>query len=124
TVLEALTEIIEARDPDVVEGHHLFKFALPFLAARAKRLKVRLAWGRDGTILAARPSRLQIAEKTIQYPKFTTRGRHIVDTWLLAQYYDVGSREVESFGLKRVARHFGVSEPDRVRLAGSEIHQA
>ncbi len=124
TVLEALTEIIEARDPDVVEGHHLFKFALPFLAARAKRLKVRLAWGRDGTILAARPSRLQIAEKTIQYPKFTTRGRHIVDTWVLAQYYDVSSRELENFDLDGVARHFGVAGRDRVSFARSEIHRA
>ncbi len=84
--------------------------------ARAKRLRVRLAWGREGSTLTSRPSRLQIAEKTIQYPKFTVIGRHIVDTWVLAQYYDVSSRELESFGLKGVARHFGVSEKDRVLL--------
>ena len=117
--LETLTSIIQTRDPDVIEGHNLFKFDLPFVAARAKRLKVRPAWGRDGSPLASRPSRLQIAEKVIQYPKFVAGGRHIVDTWALAQYYDVSSRELENFRLKNVARHFGVSERNRVFLEGS-----
>ena len=122
--LEGATGIIQERDPDVIEGHNLFKFDLPFLAARAKRLKVRLAWGRDGSTLASRPSRLQIAEKTIQYPKFTARGRHIVDTWVLAQYYDVSSRDLDSFGLKSVARHFGVAEKNRVQFEGEAIQRA
>jgi DNA polymerase, archaea type len=124
TALEELTAIVQTRDPDVIEGHNLFKFDLPFLVARARKLKVRLAWGREGSALSSRPSRLQIAEKTIQYPKFTARGRHIVDTWVLAQYYDVSSRELENFGLKSIARHFGVSEKDRVSLEGRAIHRA
>jgi len=122
--LEWITRVIQERDPDVIEGHNIFRFDLPFLAARAKRLKARLAWGRDGTPLGSRSSRLQIAEKTIQYPKFTVAGRHIVDTWLLAQYYDVGTRELEGFGLKSVARHFGVSEPNRILLDGAGIRCA
>ena len=124
TALENLTAIIQERDPDVIEGHNLFKLDLPFLMARAKKLKVRLAWGRDGSTLSSRPSRLQIAEKLIQYPKFTVRGRHIVDTWVLAQFYDVSSRELESFGLENIARHFGVSEKGRVFFAGNAIDQA
>lgn len=122
--LEWLTGVIQERDPDAIEGHNIFRFDLPYLAARAKRLKVKLPWGRDGTPLQSRPSRVQIAEKTIQYPKALLHGRHIVDTWLLAQYYDVSSRELESFGLKSVARHFGVAEPDRVLLKGREIQEA
>jgi DNA polymerase, archaea type len=124
TVLERLTATIQERDPDVIEGHNLFKFDLPFLVARARRLKVRLGWGRDGSVLSSRPSRLQIAEKLIQYPKFTARGRHLADTWVLAQYYDVSSRELESFGLRNIARHFGVSEKNRLRLEGRAIHRA
>ena len=122
--LEGLTSIIQTRDPDVIEGHNLFKVSLPFLLARARRLKVRLSWGREGSTLASRPSRLQIAEKTIQYPKFTARGRHLVDIWVLAQYYDISSRELESLGLKSVARHFGVSEKNRVFLEGNDIQRA
>ena len=66
-------------------------------------------WGRDGTLLTSRPSRVQIAEKTINYPKFECRGRHIIDTFLLLQLYDIGTRELESFGLKDAARHFGLT---------------
>ncbi|HEY5791983.1 MAG TPA: DNA polymerase domain-containing protein, partial [Chthoniobacterales bacterium] len=122
--LERLTELIRERDPDVLEGHNLFKFDLPYLAARAKKLKVKLAWGRDGSPLGLRSSRLQIAEKAIQYSKPSIHGRHVVDTWVLAQLYDVSSRELESFGLKAVARHFGIAESERVYLPGTEIQNA
>ncbi len=122
--LERLTALMRERDPDVIEGHNLFKFDLPYIAARAKKLKVKLNWGRDGTAMTSRSSRLQIAEKSIQYPKFIVRGRHLVDTWLLAQYFDVSSRELESFRLKAVARYFGVDEPERVLLDGAGIQSA
>ncbi len=108
--LDELQRIVEERDPDVIEGHQLFKSILPRLAERAKRLKQRLRWGRDGSPLAARASRLQIAEKTIQYTRYAARGRHFVDTFLLAQYYDVGTRELENFTLAAVAEHFGIAE--------------
>jgi len=122
--LEWLTRLIAERDPDVLEGHNIFRFDLPFLMARAKKHKVKLTWGRGGQTLKARSSRLQIAEKTIQYPKATVYGRHVVDTYLLAQFYDVSSRELESFGLKAVAQHFGLAEEDRVILKGEEIQDA
>ena len=121
--LEQLTAIIAERDPDVIEGHNLFRFDLPFLAARARKWKAPLAWGRDGSPLTSRPSRLQIAEKTIQYPKFTVRGRHFADTWILAQHYDVSSRELENLGLKAMARHFGVSDETGLREA-EEVRRA
>ena len=83
--LKRLTTIIKERDPDVIEGHDLFRVQLPPLVARAKKLKTKLDWGRSDGFLRSRPSRLQIAEKTIDYPKFTVGGRHFVDTFLLAQ---------------------------------------
>lgn len=112
--LERLQAVIEERDPDLIEGHELFRTILPWLADRAKRFRLRLRWGRDGSPVAARASRLQIAEKTIQYTRFSARGRHFVDTFLLAQYYDVGTRELEGFDLGTVAAHFGIAEDNGV----------
>lgn len=106
--LERLSEIIAERDPDVIEGHSLFKVILPHLAARARRYRMRLRWGRDGSPLTTRSSRLQIAEKAIQYTRFSARGRHCVDTWVLAQLYDVGTRELEGFSREEVGAHFGI----------------
>lgn len=107
--LEELGRRIRERDPDVLEGHDLFKTLLPLIAARARAHRVKLAWGRDGSPITARASRVQIAERTIHYPKYEIRGRHVVDTYLLAHFYDIGTRELESFDLEDVARHFGLA---------------
>ncbi len=112
--LKRLTSLIKERDPDVIEGHNLFRFDLPYLVARARKAKMKLDWGRSGGFLRSRPSRLQIAEKTIDYPKFTVDGRHFVDTFLLAQFYDVGMRSLTGFERIDVAQHFGLMRQRRV----------
>lgn len=120
-LLRECGRIIRERDPDVLEGHNIFRFDLEYMEARARRLKVPLGWGRDGSALAGHPSRMQIAERTIGYRRYRVAGRHIVDTWILAQLYDVGARDLESYGLKDVARHFGVAAPQRTYLPPEDI---
>ncbi len=123
--VKRLTVLIKKRDPDVIEGHDLFRVHLPLLVARAKKLKAKLDWGRSGGFLRSRPSRLQIAEKTIDYPKFTIDGRHFVDTFLLAQFYDVGMRSLAGFERADVARHFDLCDRSQISgLAGKELHRA
>jgi DNA polymerase elongation subunit (family B) len=123
--LRRITALIKERDPDVIEGHNLFRFDLPYLVGRAKKLKTKLDWGRSGGFLRSRPSRLQIAEKTIDYPKFTIDGRHFVDTFLLAQFYDVGMRSLAGFERTDVARHFNLCDSEETSaLAGKELQRA
>src|SRR6476469_1656613 len=123
--LKQLTVIIKERDPDVIEGHDLFRFDLPYLVARARKAKVKLDWGRSGGFLRSRPSRLQIAEKTIDYPKFQIDGRHFVDTFLLAQFYDVGMRTLTGFERVDVAQHFGFCDSAELSaLTGKELQRA
>ena len=123
--IKRLTALIKERDPDVIEGHDLFRVHLSYLVARAKKLKTKLDWGRSGGFLRSRPSRLQIAEKTIDYPKFAVDGRHFVDTFLLAQFYDVGLRTLTGFERADVAKHFGFCDSDEISgLAGKELYRA
>jgi len=125
TALKHLTSLIKERDPDVIEGHNLFRFDLPYLVQRAKKTKTKLDWGRSGGFLRSRPSRLQIAEKTIDYPKFTIEGRHFVDTFLLAQFYDVGMRTLSGFERVAVARHFGLCDSEELSaLTGKQLQRA
>jgi DNA polymerase, archaea type len=122
--IKRLTAIIKERDPDVIEGHNLFRFDLPYLVARARKTKVKLDWGRSGGFLRSRPSRLQIAEKTIDYPKFTIDGRHFVDTFLLAQFYDVGMRSLSGFERIDVAQHFGLTDETQISsLSGKDLQR-
>ena len=123
--IKRLTSLIKEHDPDVIEGHNLFRFNLPYLVGRAKKLKAKLNWGRSDGFLRSRPSRLQIAEKTIDYPKFTIDGRHFVDTFLLAQFYDVGMRSLAGFERADVARHFGFCDSEGISsLTGKELQRA
>src|SRR6266496_437840 len=123
--LKRLTALIKQRDPDVIEGHNLFRSDLPYLVGRAKKLKTKLDWGRSGGFLRSRPSRLQIAEKTIDYPKFTVGGRHFVDTFLLAQFYDVGMRSLAGFERMDVARHFDLCDDEQISaFTGKELERA
>ncbi|MFQ5839460.1 MAG: DNA polymerase domain-containing protein [Candidatus Methylomirabilales bacterium] len=120
-LLEEMCQRVRDRDPDVIEGHNCFRFDLEYIEARAARLGVKLCMGRDGSILRGHPSRTQIGERTITYRKYEIHGRHIVDTWILAQHYDVSARDLESYGLKEVARHFNLSVEDRTTLSPDRI---
>ncbi len=111
-MLEEMVRIVQERDPDVVEGHNLFRFDLEYLETRARRHRVPLRLGRDGGELRARPSRMQIAERSIAYRRYDIPGRNIIDTWILAQHYDISSRELESLGLKQLAQHFGLARKE------------
>jgi len=124
SLLERLNESIQEIDPDVIEGHNLFKFDLDYLRIRAKRLGVPCAWGRFGQAATFRSTRLRVAERWIDYPRCDAPGRALVDTYLLAQIHDLSTRELMGYGLKEVARHLGVtpaSGEGREYIDGAEI---
>jgi DNA polymerase elongation subunit (family B) len=115
-MLRELVKEIGRRDPDVIEGHNLFRFDLEYIEARARKNKVELKFGRNGCRLSGHASRMQMAERTITYRKYEIFGRHVIDTWILAQHYDVATRALENVGLKEIARHFGIAGPDRTTI--------
>jgi DNA polymerase elongation subunit (family B) len=119
-MLRELVREIRQRDPDVIEGHNLFRFDLEYIEARARRHQVALNFGRDGSRLGGHASRMQIAERTITYRKYEIFGRHIIDTWILAQHYEVATRELENFALRDIARHFGANRSDRTYVPGDK----
>lgn len=120
-MLSEMVREVQERDPDVIEGHNFFRFDLEYLETRARRYRVVLKLGRDGSPLKGHPSRMQIAERAITYRKYEIFGRHIIDTWILAQHYDVAARELPGFGLKEIARHFGVAGSDRTYIPGDKV---
>ncbi|HEX8960254.1 MAG TPA: DNA polymerase domain-containing protein [Geobacteraceae bacterium] len=122
-MLERLVAVIGERDPDVIEGHNLFRFDLEYLRVRARRHGVKLAWGRDGSEPRVHPSRFTVAERIVDYPRYDIYGRHVIDTYFLLLIYDVTSRELDSYGLKAAARHFGLASPDRVYLDMGEMNR-
>ncbi len=123
-LLEAFSAEVAERDPDVLEGHNIFRFDLPYLEARAKRCKAKLRLGRDGSTPAKRNSRFSVAERIINYTRYDIYGRHVSDTCFLLYFYDAVHRNLDSYGLKYAARHFGVAAPERTYIDGAKITDA
>lgn len=123
-LIETFVRTVAERDPDVIEGHNLCRFDLPYLEARAKRHKVRLTLGRGGATPKKRSSRFSLAERIINYTRYDLFGRHVVDTLHLAMMYDVSNRDLESYNLKYLAKHFNFASEERTYIDGARISQA
>ena len=119
-MLEEMVREIRSRDPDVIEGHNFFRFDLPYIDARARRHGVSLAAGRDGSGLRYRRARFQAGDRLIPFREYRIHGRHVIDTWFLAQRYSRANRDLRRNGLKDVARHFGVAAPQRTYIPGEK----
>jgi DNA polymerase I len=121
-ILEQLVERIQALDPDVIEGHNLFGFDLPYLAARAKAVGVPLRLGRDGSELRlGSPRQCIIGANSRTFTPAFAHGRHLIDTYLSVQRFDIGRGELEGYGLKEVAQQLGIAAPDRIYLEREQI---
>ncbi len=116
-----LVDIVRDRDPDVIEGHNIYNFDFPYLMRRCEINDVKLRIGREMTETRMSAPRLSYADQ--DFLNIDVPGRHIIDTYLLAQSYDYSRRELESYGLKSIAKHFGFASADRVYIDGSRISE-
>lgn len=123
SLLKSLNDALAEIDPDVIEGHNIFKFDLDYLKNRCRRIKVPCAWGRFGQEASFRNSRLRIAERWIDYPRCDLPGRTVFDTFLAIQMFDVTTRDLPSYTLKAVARYLNITTnaDERTYLAPEKI---
>jgi DNA polymerase elongation subunit (family B) len=130
-LIRLLVATIQAADPDVIENHNLHGFDLPFLERRARRLGVPLALGR----LRAPGLKTRGAQRGAPTPwsgdrgdgdarpvRFVAPGRELIDTMDAVRRYDRAARDLPGYGLKALARHFGIAGPDRELIPGAEIY--
>jgi len=112
-LLEELVHIIRQKDPDVIEGHNIFGFDLPYLQRRCELNGVRFAIGRNGLVPRSYPATIRFAERSADFQFCDIPGRHVIDTYFLVQNYDTSKRTLPSYGLKAVAKFFGFASPNR-----------
>lgn len=121
-ILERFAALVRERDPDVIEGHNVYGFDLPYVMARCKRHGIRLALGRDGSEPRLGQERnYAIGGNSRPYIPVYIHGRHVVDTYLVVQRFDWAKQALTSYGLKECARVFGFAEEERVELPRDQI---
>ncbi len=114
TILRETVSCIRERDPDIIEGHNILGFDLPYLAARAKLRGIPLSLGRNGSELAfGSPQTCAIGYYSRPFTPAHIWGRQVVDTYLAVQRYDISRGSMASYSLKASAEALGVAEPAR-----------
>lgn len=123
-LLEKFNIKIKELDPDVIEGHNIFKFDFDYLKIRCAKLGIPCAWGRFGQEASFRYSKLRVAERWVEFLRCDIPGRTVFDTYLMIQLYDLTSRELTSYSLKNVAVALGITEKkdERTYIDGRAIH--
>ncbi len=136
-LLRQLVAWVRRVDPDVIENHNLHGFDLPFLAHRAEVLGVPLWLGRAGgpglrRRPAARGARLPVegdaasAEhggEAARKSRYTVAGRELLDSLDFVRRHDFAARDLPGHGLKAVARHLGLTAPERELVPGGAVHE-
>lgn len=111
-LLDELNRIIQRLDPDVIEGHNLYAFDIPYILSRARKLGIQLRWGRN----KGAPSLREEGRQMVAY----VHGRHVIDTLIQVQRFDIAGN-LTRYGLKDVVEQLGLTRDDRVFVAGSDI---
>ncbi|MGL4610597.1 MAG: DNA polymerase domain-containing protein [Trueperaceae bacterium] len=124
TMIIELCQLIQERDPDVIENHNLMGFDLPFLEGRAQVHKLNLELGRKpgplGLIRMGDSGETQSRRGSVRY---SVAGRELLDTLDATWRVDFVVRRMPSHGLKDVAKFFGVASEERVYLEGAKIFE-
>lgn len=120
-LITRFVSLIQSLNPDTLEGHNIFRFDLPYLQARADRYQIPLTLGRDGSLMREGESTLSIGERQMTYVRRSIFGRHVLDTMLLSQLYHHDFHPLESFGLKDLARTFGLASAQRTYIPGDQL---
>lgn len=114
-LLEALNATIQKLDPDVIEGHNIYAFDIPYIITRALKAGVDLRWGRN----KGAPSVRSEGRQHVAY----VHGRHVIDTLVQVQRFDIAGN-LTRYGLKDVINQLGLEREDREFIAGDAIRAA
>jgi DNA polymerase I len=120
-MLRRLFTVVRELDCDVIEGHNIYNFDIPYILRRCRNHDIEPDLGREGARLKSPEGRQMRTERAQEVQLIDIPGRHVIDTWLLLQSYDQARRKLESYGLKYAAQHFGFARENRVYINPDRI---
>lgn len=114
-MIDAWCKWVQEVNPDIITGHNINGYDLPYLNHVAKIYGTTLALGRDlsDITFASRDSEYRVdGSQSWSYRKVNIFGRQVIDGMFLAVKYDI-ERKYESWGLKAIAEKEGFVKDDR-----------
>jgi len=120
-LIKEVCRLINQNDYDVICGHNLVGFDLPYLTTRAQQLNIPLCLGRNRSVLKQRAITRRYGLR--EAPEFFVFGRHIIDTLPLLISWDITKRALENYRLKDAVIALGISPRDRRDFDRGDISQ-
>jgi DNA polymerase I len=105
-LLERFVGMVRKCDPDIMMGYNTDLFDFPYIRERARRLKVKLKLGRDGSEVSARKRRFATASRV--------RGRLHIDVYTMVHFLaTIGHIRLIHYNLEEVYKYMlGKGKPD------------
>ncbi len=126
-MLDAWAKWVRKKDPSILLGHNLYGHDLKVINFAARRIRLKLRLGRNGSEMYVKQRESQFRKdgsQSYSYNNILIYGREIVDTWFLAMKYDQASRrEYENYKLKYVIKFEGLEKHDRVHYDAANIEK-
>jgi DNA polymerase elongation subunit (family B) len=122
-MIDAWCTWVREVNPDILVGHNIYGYDLPYLDFVAKKFGNSLSLGRDSSdiFFNRKSSEYRVdGNTTWSYNKAHIYGRSIIDTMFLSVKYDIG-REFPSWGLKPIISHLGMQKEGRTFYDASKI---
>lgn len=113
--IDSWCEWVRQCDPDIMLGHNIFGFDLPYLAAFAKTHKTQLTLGRDLSAVKFGRNPKQFRKdgsQSYDYHNAIVEGRNLVDTFFLSIKFDIG-RKYPNYRLKGIIEFEGLEKEGR-----------
>lgn len=114
-MLVAWCDWVRSLDPNIILGHNIYSYDLPYMRHIADMEGVQLCLGRDDSPLDffnyESFKRIDGGRKQA-YNKVRCFGRELIDTMFLAINYDIG-KKYESYGLKKIIAQEGLEREGR-----------
>lgn len=122
-ILTDFKNYLNEYDPDILCGHNIFSFDLPFIEQRMIKHGIKTNIGKFGIDIQKDLYKSKVNRLIIGWDFFQYRipGRYIIDTMHLSMIEDVRRNEFESYSLKYLAKLLDIAPDDRVYIEGEEI---
>jgi DNA polymerase elongation subunit (family B) len=116
-MIEAWSKWVREVNPDIITGHNIVAYDLPYLQFLCDRNNCSMGLGRDGSPIKfdSYQSRFRKDQtQFIEYYRPRVYGREIIDTLFLAIKYDNVAKKYESYNLKKIIEAEGLTQEGRV----------
>jgi DNA polymerase elongation subunit (family B) len=126
SMLKDFNTILQSCNPDVLIGHSILMFDIPYMQYIADNEGISLDWGRNKSAIRTDNHESKFRKDGSQfyhYHKVHCYGREICDTLFLTIKHDATDRKLESYGLKPVIKQLGFEKKDRVFYDASKIRE-